>query len=426
VYPAAGSHAAYFSPSQWFGRSAASGFGCDDTRSPLVEVDPELIVLPDGVPTTGEFAWLSFAGHWGERQPIFNDGPTGPVTKDQWSEPVAWVDEAGRDGAVAIPFAGSTATDSFCDLSRRASILLLNLLDRPVLVALLTVAALVATVAIFRFSSRGLLGRAVRSWRAKAGRLLPIGAWMLVGAGAAALIQYGLLRWTRLGDVVDVVGGSTPWVLPIVAVAGSVAVVPAVAWVMAATLTPQRDGEGLMGTLRSPTPRRAAIVASLTLLIVGEVLLLVLLAPVAVYVLSRWMLAPAVGATENVGLRDGLRTSRRLVRGHGWRAAGLVVTLGLVGGLVGVVGAAVLVLTPFSFLVAGVATAAAGVVVVPVVALVVADFHDELVRNDPGATGAGRHRPRSRRPERRQPGRRPGSDQRESRSAIPGQSRWLR
>ena len=40
VYPAEGSHAAYFSSSRWFGKSGATGFGCDDTRAPLVQVEP--------------------------------------------------------------------------------------------------------------------------------------------------------------------------------------------------------------------------------------------------------------------------------------------------------------------------------------------------------------------------------------------------
>ena len=43
VFPAAGSHATYFSSSRWFGKSAATGFGCDDTRAPLDEVRPAVV-----------------------------------------------------------------------------------------------------------------------------------------------------------------------------------------------------------------------------------------------------------------------------------------------------------------------------------------------------------------------------------------------
>ena len=37
--PRPGSHAAYFERSRWFGKSGATGFGCDDTSAPLTEVD---------------------------------------------------------------------------------------------------------------------------------------------------------------------------------------------------------------------------------------------------------------------------------------------------------------------------------------------------------------------------------------------------
>ena len=77
-----------------------------------------MIVLPTEAPADGEFAWLSFEGHWGERRPMFNDGPTGPAMKDQWNAPLDWIEEEGRDGAVALPFGGSPATDAFCDISR--------------------------------------------------------------------------------------------------------------------------------------------------------------------------------------------------------------------------------------------------------------------------------------------------------------------
>ena len=50
VYPGQGSHAAYFDTARWFGKSGATGFGCDDTTPRLVEVRPEVIVLPTEAP----------------------------------------------------------------------------------------------------------------------------------------------------------------------------------------------------------------------------------------------------------------------------------------------------------------------------------------------------------------------------------------
>ena len=73
VFAAEGSHAAYFSAERWFGKSAQSGFGCDDTRPPTVEVSPRV------VPLRGDESWLAFTGRWGEQQPSFNNGPDRPV-----------------------------------------------------------------------------------------------------------------------------------------------------------------------------------------------------------------------------------------------------------------------------------------------------------------------------------------------------------
>ncbi len=107
VFSGSGSHASYFESGLWFGKSASTGFGCDDTTGPVEVLEPQLIVLPEGVvpPTTGPFAWLSYRGHWGEQAPSFANGPTGPLMKQQWSEPVTWVEDLGREHAVRVPFA---------------------------------------------------------------------------------------------------------------------------------------------------------------------------------------------------------------------------------------------------------------------------------------------------------------------------------
>ncbi len=117
VYVAQGSHASYFSSERWFGASAQSGFGCDDTRAPTTAVRPEVDVLDDS-----DADWLAYPGRWGEKQPSFNNGPTGPATKTQWDAPVRWVEDEGRDGAVALPASGTLVTDFFCSASRAGSV----------------------------------------------------------------------------------------------------------------------------------------------------------------------------------------------------------------------------------------------------------------------------------------------------------------
>ena len=46
----------------------------------------EIVLMPET--PSGDFAWLGFTGRWGQKAPSFNNGPTGPNTKTQWSEPV--------------------------------------------------------------------------------------------------------------------------------------------------------------------------------------------------------------------------------------------------------------------------------------------------------------------------------------------------
>ena len=207
---------------------------------------------------------------------------------------------------------------------------------------------------------------------------LPIGAVVIAGVALLLVAQWAVLRWTRLGDLVDVVGAARRGSLPIVAVVGSLVAVPVLAWVAAATLDVEARDDPPATALRTPLRRRAALLAVLALIVVFGIAALLLVLPIAMWVLSRWLLSPVVCVNEGTGVRAGMRRSHRLVRGHGWRAFGLVVTLGLVASIAGVIGALVLLLTPLSFTVTGMITAVAGAVLVPYIALVVAHFYDEL------------------------------------------------
>ena len=185
VFPAAGSHATYYSPQRWLGTDAQSGFGCDDTRTPSAIITPKLIVMPTVAPESPDdpFAWLSWEGRWGEKQPSFNNGPTGPVTKHQWSHPVTWYEEEGREGSFALPPLGTPITNVFCSLTTRASLAMFEILDRPwisVTIALVVVA---------------IIGWAVRrtKWRPTDPR--PIDATRATGAIWMAGLRLLTVRW---------------------------------------------------------------------------------------------------------------------------------------------------------------------------------------------------------------------------------------
>ena len=95
VYPAAGSHATFYQSAIYpQNGSNGSGVGCDNTSEPLRELRPQAVLLPGQPTDQGEFAWLSFDGRWGQKEKSFNNGPTGPQTKDQWDEPFTWMPAA--------------------------------------------------------------------------------------------------------------------------------------------------------------------------------------------------------------------------------------------------------------------------------------------------------------------------------------------
>ena len=109
VFPGRGSHANYFEQAVWLGHSAQEGFGCDNTTAPSRKVQTHAVLFPDQPPAsaTAPFAWLAFGGHWGQKECGPNTGPTGPNTKQQWTEPVSWVDDTWRDSSTKVP-SGST------------------------------------------------------------------------------------------------------------------------------------------------------------------------------------------------------------------------------------------------------------------------------------------------------------------------------
>ena len=145
VYPGQGSHAAYYTQARWFGKSAAAGFGCDNTGLSdglsATELRPRVELLAD------DTDWLTFTGRWGQKAPSFNNGPTGPNTKTQWTQPVTWQTDEGRSSAVALPTALSSAEEAFCSLTGAGSMLFIDLLASPVLV-LVGLGLLVALIAL--------------------------------------------------------------------------------------------------------------------------------------------------------------------------------------------------------------------------------------------------------------------------------------
>jgi hypothetical protein len=171
VYPAAGSHANKYTEALYLGSSAEAGVGCDDTRGPHVELRPDVKTIPsDPDAARSAYPWIAFEGRWGELQPAFFNGPTGPNLKGQWTEPITWA-EGWRERSYAVPtsgFLGTGATDFFCTAVETGSKALVSLLRSPgttilVLAAVVALAAFLATRTRWRGSAPLRLGRR-RTW----------------------------------------------------------------------------------------------------------------------------------------------------------------------------------------------------------------------------------------------------------------------
>lgn len=377
VYPSGGSHASYFSSTRWFGKSGATGFGCDDTTGPIERLTPTVVALPREAPDTGEFAWLSYRGHWGEQQRFFNNGPTGPAAKDRWDEPLEWVEEHGREESIPLPFARSGATQTFCSLSATGSSIFNSLMDDPLRVVVLGIVALVAAVVVVRFGSRGVLGRAARTWWSEKREYLVVGAVAFAGGLLGLLAQYLVVEVTVVGRLVDVVGGSSPWVLPLVALAGAIVVVPILAWVIAATMLLEAGEPDASAALRAARGRRSPVTRA-GMVMVAVLGLTLFVVPLFAILGSVWLLAPAVSSREHLAVRPALRRSRRLLKGRRWRSLALTITICLVLAIGGVLGAIVLVVTSTGFAGAAAVVAAANAVLIPYVALVATHYYEEV------------------------------------------------
>ena len=156
VYPAAGSHASYYTDQLWLGRSPEQGIGCDDSTGPSNRIQLAAVVVPsEPASPDGNLAWLAYEGLWGQKEKAPNNGPTGPNTKDRWLEPISWQDDL-RGGSVAVPGGrtfGPSVSGAFCGGVEFAAGLFTEYLQEPV-VTILVLAVLLGLVALLAWRTR--------------------------------------------------------------------------------------------------------------------------------------------------------------------------------------------------------------------------------------------------------------------------------
>ncbi|HEX4746223.1 MAG TPA: hypothetical protein VFU99_04995 [Gaiellaceae bacterium] len=359
VYPAAGSHANKYTSALYLGSSAEAGVGCDDTRGPHREVRPVVTTIPsDPEAALAAFPWLAFEGRWGELQPAFFNGPTGPNLKTQWTRPLDWA-EGWRDVSYAVPtggLLGTSATDLFCTGVARGSRGLVLLLRSPTLVALLLglLVALVAFVVVkatWTPSAPLHLARR-RTW----GQILSASARMYIrrprvflGLGLLLipiLVAVTLLQWLALEGLTSVgivtTGESAGGSAFLAVVIGTAAALLGLGLVQAATTCALAEIDAGRHVTATSAYRIAArrlrplLRAVAVFVLVWVVLTTVpILIPVAIFVAIRWCLAAPVVELEPLAGFAALRRSGALVSGRWFRTGSLVglsAAIALIGG----------------------------------------------------------------------------------------------
>lgn len=405
VYPAAGSHANYYEPALYLGRSAAQGVGCDDTAGPSRQLLPTVIVIPtDKAAYLAAFPWLGYDGRWGEEQPGFYNGPTGPNTKSQWTAPITWADTSWRDAAYAIPAgssAGASVTDFFCGSVAAGSNLLTAAVDNPwpVILTLLGFGLFLCWLAS---RTRWDLGAPLRLRRRRPWGSLITSGWhmyrahprLFLGIGLVFVplgvvitgIQYVVFKFAGLNALVDSVGGSNAVVALLAFALGAVFTVLGLAIVQAVTAYAmvELDEDRAIGAwaayklaLRHLRPlaggllRAALIVALLDLTVIGI--------PIAVWLTVRWSLLAQVVALEDEPGRRALQRSARIVHRHWLRVASITFLVTGTGLLLGpLVGTLMLLLTSTSIHVVNLAAGVIYAVTMPLVTITTTYLYFDL------------------------------------------------
>ena len=408
VHPADGSHANFYGEALYIGSSAEEGVGCDDTRGPTLDVRPVVRTIPSGAAAaSADYPWIVFEGRWGELQPAFFNGPTGPNLKTQWTHPIAWAED-WRPRAYTVPGAGifgSSATDFFCGAVAHGSRSLVLLVANPVEFSLV-LGALVLLVIFLLSRTRWRPAAPLRlarrrSWGqilAASGRMYVSRVPLFFGMGLlfapvsllVTLFQALVLHATSVLGVQT--AEETSGLLSYLVLAiGTGLTLLALGVLQAATARAlvEIDEERTVGPLGAYALALAAVKPLLIALVVvalgvSLVASTIFLLPIAIWLAGRWALIVPVLELEGTSGFGALRRSGRLVRGRWLKVASLIVAGGALVLVIGPFLGALLILgTDAPFWLVNVVAGAVYAVSMPFVALTTAYvYFDARVRSE--------------------------------------------
>jgi hypothetical protein len=381
VYPAAGSHATFYGPAVYVENArGGSGLGCDNTTEPLRRVEPRPVLVPTHPRTNGRFKWLTFRGHWGQKETGYANGPQGPIEKLQWNKPFTWMSGV-RTRSPELPsgfFLGPQVTGAFCGTVKAASSLVnLDTESRPAAIGVV-VGFILLVIVLLRLTrwrpvelaplrQTRALGQLLRASRQLYGRhwrpLVLMGLTSIPIIGAVYGVQLLLGEATRHSDAVHDIVQSIGH--PI-----GYAVVAAIVIVFVRDLDRGLTtgfGPALQGMRerfwRVVLGQLAAnfLVLLLALTIIGL--------PIAIWKYIDWQFVQQEILFEDKPVREALRGSTRIVRGHWWRTLRVAGFLWLISIVTGPVLGFALIFTPLSLTWANVAGTVVFALLIPYVAI---------------------------------------------------------
>lgn len=342
VYPAAGSHATFyqsaiFPQNGWNG----AGVGCDNTSEPLRELNPKPVLLPDEPTDQGRFAWLSFDGRWGQKEKAFNNGPTGPQTKEQWDRPFTWMEQQ-RWSSPRMPgggIVGPDAVNAFCGVMASVTgVMNLQQVD-PLMAYLLIAGFLLVVFLVFGYSTwRPADPERLERMRAY-GQIVAtsfklyrrhFGAFAILGAIAIPIVGATQVLGGWLGDIAGgdgVLLSLSDFVLGVGRPVAQ-ALVSALVIVFIRDLVRERP-TSVRGSVAGTRQRFWRVVNARLLSLLGIVLLFISVIgiPFAIRYLVSWTFVQQEVIFTDRSIRESFRHSTNLVRGHWWRTVRTMVPL---------------------------------------------------------------------------------------------------
>jgi hypothetical protein len=358
AHPSSGSHADYYQEAIWLGWGEdGSGFGCDHSEAPEIQLPVHVVLLPNEVSdASSEFAWLTFAGNWGELEvPGLFSGPKGPMQHSRWHQPISWTEEI-RKSSLAVPVhptIGPGISQVFCGAAELGSRIVRVFGINEQLITGLVIATIVALLAFTLVAWR-------YTWEAT--RMFFRHGYFFITVGVlafpiAALAQQ-LELWaqnkaeselmTRLPNSAYL---RTLWEYVASAVAGSIQEV-----LLSAIIGPVVTiGAYLIYCAEAGRPAgtwhrdyriypRVAAARVLYAVLIWTMSLSVVLLPVAIYKGVQWFFAPQAVVIEDTSVRSSFHASRDRVEGRWIHSAAMVVAVAALIGLPGpLVGTALLV-----------------------------------------------------------------------------------